>query len=271
MGDTNQEYLKADSSVYACFLQLIEETFPELSGYSFGLLFRTKIKKSRGNMILASITQPTKLMSYYAKDDNGEPFDFIMMVDEMVWACAKDNDRIRLIRHELRHVFIDEKGKCKLVDHDFQDFHAEVALNTDDPNWTHHLAEVAQAGYKQVKDGQKDPRLDRRDADDLKPVENTQRQVQIEAAIEITEEIKNKMAKDAADKITTAAVKGTEGVKGVVDKKPVAKTDSAVIPSNKKVKIPETERGMKLDDLARKRGLLPQNGKKKAPAPASAI
>jgi hypothetical protein len=139
---------------------MIEKVFPELTGYSFGLLYRDKMKKSKGGLILAEICQPTKLLSYFAKNDNGNPFDFLIIVDEMAWCCSKENDRIRLMRHELRHVNISEKGVARLIGHDYQDFYAEVDINVDDPTWCQKLVAVVLAGYDQVKDGQKDPRTE---------------------------------------------------------------------------------------------------------------
>jgi hypothetical protein len=157
------QFRKADSSVYTTFLDMIEKVFPNLSSYSFGLLYREKIKKSKGGVIMAEICQPTKLLSYFAKNDNGNPFDFLIIVDEMVWVCAKDIDRVRLMRHELRHINISEKGVARLIGHDFQDFYTEVDLNADDPSWGQKLVEITLAGYDQVKAGEKDPRNEPRE------------------------------------------------------------------------------------------------------------
>jgi hypothetical protein len=152
------QFRKADSSVYTTFLDMIEKVFPNLSSYSFGLLYREKMKKSKGGLILAEICQPTKLLSYFAKNDSGNPFDFLIIVDEMAWCCANAADRIRLMRHELRHIDISDKGVARLIGHDFQDFYAECDLNADSPTWGQKLVEIVLAGYGQVKDGQKDPR-----------------------------------------------------------------------------------------------------------------
>jgi hypothetical protein len=187
---------------------MISKTFPELSNFSFGLLFRDKIKKSKGRITLAEICLPNKLLSYYARNDDGAPFDFLMIVDEMIWACARPEDRIRLIRHELRHVLISDKGKPQLIDHDFADFFKEVELNTDDPTWANRLCEIAEAGYKQVKDGQKDPRIDRVDAEDLAPVtKSPQRQVQLEAAMNDNHEAANNALKKSSEKDAGVTVK----------------------------------------------------------------
>jgi len=177
------QFRQADPSVYETFLGLISKTFPEMSNYSFGLLFRESIKKSKGNVILAEIALPGKLLSYYAKNSDGNPFDFLMIVDEMIWACARPEDQVRIVRHELRHVHITDKGVPRLLGHDFADFHVEVELNADDPMWSANLCEIALAGYKQVKEGQADPRTDNRNAADLAPTSTPQRQIQIESAI----------------------------------------------------------------------------------------
>jgi hypothetical protein len=237
-------FRKADSSVYEHFLELMEKIFPELSGLSFGLLFREQIKKSRGNVTLAEVCKPSKLMSYYAVNDRGNPFDFIMIFDEMAWACASDKDRVRIMRHELRHVRVNDKGAACLVTHDFQDFYVEVELNSDDPAWCQKLCEVTLAGYDQIKNDGKDPRLDRRDAEDIVPVtREPEKQVKIESAMN-TKRSKTR---------TEGAVKGD--IKAFADK--VAKD------TVRKLEEKAESSGVvsRLDEMARKRGLLPANGK----------
>jgi len=194
-GGTNMsQFRKADSSVYSTFLDMIDKVFPELSGYSFGLLFREAIKKSKGGVILAEVCQPGKLLSYFAKNDKGNPFDFLIIVDEMVWACAKEEDKIRIIRHELRHINLSEKGVPRLIGHDFQDFYVEVDLNKDNPSWCQHLIEVTLAGYNQVKDGQPDPRTTT-SATVGQVTKDPQRQTQL------PRDFTSKVSKDASDKI----------------------------------------------------------------------
>jgi hypothetical protein len=244
-------FRKADSSVYENFLNIIDNVFPELSGLSFGLLYREKIKKSRGGLILAEVCKPNKLMSYFAKNDSGNPFDFLIIVDEMAWCCAKDADRVRIMRHELRHVHISEKGKTTLRGHDFQDFYAEVDLNADDPSWGQKLVEVTLAGYNQVKDGQADPRLDRRDAEDIVPVtKDPQVQTKIESAMK-TEPVR---AVHCSDEWKAEDDGG--GVRDNSNHDYVTKVAKAAIK-----RLEEDAEGDSvvdnLDALARKRGLLP--------------
>jgi len=222
------EFRKADITVHEVFMDMIDKHFSNLSGYSFGLLFRDKIKKSRGNIILASITIPTKLMSFFARNDNDQPYDFLIIVDEMAWACGTEEDRVRIIRHEMRHCFLNDKGRAMLIDHDFADFHEEVKLNLDNPGWASDLAVKVQAAYGQLKDGGKDPRVDNRDAKDLESVDkDPQRQTVMDFS--------EKVGKDVADKVMSLD-------------EALSVADSVSM---------DIEHNLPLDEMARKRGLLP--------------
>jgi hypothetical protein len=214
------QFRKADSSVYTTFLDMIDQVFPELTGYSFGMLYRETMKKSKGGVILAEICQPGKLLSYFAKNDNGNPFDFLIIVDEMAWCCAKECDRIRLMRHELRHINISAKGVPRLLGHDFQDFYIECDLNSDDPSWGQKLAEIVKAGYDQVKAGEKDPRTEHGDKEEVTPVtKDPERQTKLPAEVvkKLSPEVVEKIAKDAADKITEIAAGTADQGKPLVD------------------------------------------------------
>jgi hypothetical protein len=261
------EFRKADNSVYQVFLEIIEEYFPALSSFSFGLLFREKLKKSRGGVILAEVCLPSKLLSYYAKNEEGNPYDFLVIFDEMAWACGKIPDRVKIMRHEMRHIFISEKGKPMMVGHDFEDFHAEVELNIDDPSWGSNLAEVIVAAYKQIKEGGKDPRLDRRDAPGATV---THKDEQRQTFLDLTD------GKGSGDNnITVDEVLGEEeteakspgGTSGAGDK--TAKgTNGATLMEGKKAELkdsgPVKDASAKLDALSKKRGL-------RVPASASQI
>jgi len=236
------QFRKADSTVYSVFLDMIEKTFPELTGYSFGLLYREKIKKSKGGVILAEVCRPGKLLSYFAKNDAGKPFDFLIVVDEMAWVCAREKDRIRIMRHELRHIHISDKGAIMLRGHDFQDFYVEVDLNADDPSWCQKLVEVTLAGYDQVKDGQKDPRNDHRDKPEVSPV--TKDPVR-QAKLPIDEKAKaHGLTPESKEIIMDAAVKSSYAYRGK-DNSFKDAVESSVVKS--------------LNDLAKEKGLLGAN------------
>jgi hypothetical protein len=278
------EFRKADNSVYQVFLEIIEEYFPALSSFSFGLLFREKLKKSKGGVILAEVCLPSKLLSYYAKNDEGNPFDFLVIFDEMAWACGKIPDRVKIMRHELRHIFISEKGKPMMVGHDFEDFHAEVELNIDDPSWGSNLVEVIVAAYGQIKGGGRDPRVDRRDAPEGTVThEDTQRQTHLDLGgpkgggkgdkrETVKEEEAGKHPSDLDDPGTSEGKAHEPGGTSGAGDKTMKGTNGATVMETRRneMKKPEHSGGpikdasAKLDALSKKRGL-------RVPASASQI
>lgn len=68
-----------------------------------------------------------------------------------------DEDKTRLIRHELRHSDVDgesEKNPYKIRCHTIEDFFSEVKLNEDDPYWSRRVGESLMAAYEAQKDPQ---------------------------------------------------------------------------------------------------------------------
>jgi len=52
----------------------------------------------------------------------------------------------------MRHVFVDEKDKAKLVGHEIEDFYQEIELNKDDPEWGRKLVRLMTDVYDQEKE-----------------------------------------------------------------------------------------------------------------------
>lgn len=133
-----------------------DKYFPELWEARILLLFDTKKVLKGGTLTLARIRRSGDLIRYLTKDDaviaNG--YDYVIFLDKMVWTIAAEEDRLRIMRHELRHAVLDlesESDPWKLRGHDFEDFRDEVELNVDNPRWSLRLAEIAVMAYEQNK------------------------------------------------------------------------------------------------------------------------
>jgi hypothetical protein len=83
---------------------------------------------------------------------NVDGVDYVLIVDKKAWELANDKDKVRLISHELRHVFVDENDRRKLLPHDIEDFVTEVKLNADNPEWAFNLGALVADIYGQEKD-----------------------------------------------------------------------------------------------------------------------
>lgn len=146
-------YIDCDDEFVQCFLDVVEERFPSYINLNIKLLFDTKKRVSGGQVVLASIHTTSAMAKFFSKDDTAtEGYDFVLVVDRKAWELSNQLDKKRLISHELQHIFIDEKGKPKLVGHEIEDFYQEIEWNKDDPEWRRNLAIQAIAMYDQEKE-----------------------------------------------------------------------------------------------------------------------
>lgn len=150
-------YIDCDENLVEVFLNVVEERFPNLANLNFRLIYDTKKRVHKGKVCLASIELASPKIKFFTQDDKAlEGYDYIIIVDHKAWELASAADKKRLISHEMRHVFIDEKGTPKTVDHEISDFYMELELNADDPEWGRNLVSLVSAVYDQEKDSAKD-------------------------------------------------------------------------------------------------------------------
>jgi hypothetical protein len=147
-------YEDANESLVEVYLKVAEESFPNTcANLNIKLMFDTKRRVSRGKLILASVEIASEKIKYFTKNEvELDGVDYILIVDKKAWELANEKDETRLVSHELRHVFVDETGKRKLLPHDIEDFAAEVKLNVDDPDWGNNLATLVTDVYEQEKE-----------------------------------------------------------------------------------------------------------------------
>ena len=150
-------YFDATNDLVAVFTKVLNERFFTLSNLKFKLLFDTKKRMSKGRLVLASTDLVNEKLRFLTADEYApEGYDYLITVDALVWENADAESKERLISHVLNHVYIDDKGKLKLVGHDVEDFAAEIQRNTDNPNWALNLELLAMAIYEQAEDQQQE-------------------------------------------------------------------------------------------------------------------
>jgi len=146
-------YEDVNDDVVEVFLRVMEERFPKYQPYKFKLIFDLKKRVSKKKIVLASVEMSSAKIRFFSVDNIAiEGYDYVLTVDKNAWDVASDKDKVRLISHELSHVYIDETGKPKLIGHDISDFYLEMKHNEDDPEWSRNLAFIVEAMYDQEKD-----------------------------------------------------------------------------------------------------------------------
>ena len=150
-------FMDATQDVMDLAREIIAEHFPELRNIKIKYIFDLKKRMSGGMNVLARCQRSNDLLKFFTIDESGdeEGYAYIVYVDKLLWENIERADRTRLLRHEFRHIHIDDesvKNPYKLVDHDVSDFREEIALNTDDPRWDERLATLASDLYSQQEE-----------------------------------------------------------------------------------------------------------------------
>ena len=150
-------YEESDESLTKTFLDIVEERFGSLQFLKFKLLYDTKKRIKQGKLILATVELPSPKIKFFSRDKIAvDGYDLLIIVDKKMWELANEVDRRRVFSHELRHVFLDEKGDVKLIGHEIEDFYVEIKLNGDDPEWQRKLGMLVSDIYEQEKQMLKD-------------------------------------------------------------------------------------------------------------------
>lgn len=150
-------YEDCNDSLVEVFLDVLEKRFPVYGNLKFKLIFDTKKRVKQGKVVLASIELTTPKIKFFSKDKVVvEGYDYVLTMDKKAWELANTADKERIISHELRHVFINEKEDCKIVGHEIEDFFAEIKLNEDDPEWARKLTQLVDDVYDQEKELEKE-------------------------------------------------------------------------------------------------------------------
>ncbi len=141
--------------------EIKSKSFGELKNAKIKLLFDLKKRKSGGRIVLSRIMRTNDLIRHLTQDEAGvmEGYDYIITLDKKCWDNIPDQDRIRILRHELRHTYYDiesDNDPYKLVTHSVTDFYEEIEINQDDPRWRERVGTLTEDIYEQEKEARQD-------------------------------------------------------------------------------------------------------------------
>lgn len=145
-------YLSAPQDVSDKLNEIREEHFPELVNCHIMVLMDTKKRKSKGRYVFASIKKMSDCERFLSADNFvTEGYDYLMVIDNNMWQNISDEDKIRLVFHELCHIFIDNEAKnpYKTVDHDITGFKKEFDTFSDIMETWERLSEISESIYEE--------------------------------------------------------------------------------------------------------------------------
>ena len=136
-----------------------EQWFPMLDKAIIKVLFDTKKRTSGGKIVLGRILKANDLIRRLTDDLAEEGCDYILFLDQIAFENIPDEDKIRLVRHELRHCRVIETPKAikyKIIPHDIEDFQIEIELNKDNIGWAKNAVQLVSDIYEQVEEDRKE-------------------------------------------------------------------------------------------------------------------
>jgi hypothetical protein len=149
-------YEDVSETVMEMFRKVKSQYFTELKNAKIKVLFDLKKRKSGGKIVIGRIVKSNDLIRHLTKNGNAEEgYDFIITLDKKCWDHISEEDRVKILRHELRHTSYDlesEDNPYKLVDHSILDFYEEVEMNQGDPRWRERVATLTEDIYEQEKE-----------------------------------------------------------------------------------------------------------------------
>ena len=151
-------YIDDDGSLREVFDKAVKESFPFMAQAAVKLMYDTKRKASKGRVVLGTCKLARDMEKFLTKNEVEYGYDFFIIIDHKVWSYATEDDRLRLMRHECRHMTTNNQGDFALLPHDVEDFAIEIDMNSDKPMWAVNLAEIAEAAYDQEKEATKNPK-----------------------------------------------------------------------------------------------------------------
>ncbi len=151
-------YNDATEVEYAVLTEVRNQWFSHLMEARIRILFDLRKKTGGGKIVLARIYKTNDLIKHLTlTEQEAEGTDYIVFLDKVCWDAIPQPDRIRLMRHELRHVIVTEKkNPFALVGHDIEDFVSEVQLNQDDVGWRQRVGDLTLTIYQQREEEEKE-------------------------------------------------------------------------------------------------------------------
>jgi len=152
-------YLADDGSLGEVYRKVIDKHFSFMINASTKLFFDTRRKVSKGRLVFGTCKLARDMERFLTQEEVEYGYDFFVIIDKKFWDLADDDDKVRLMRHECRHMTTNDQGDFVLLPHDIEDFAAEIELNADKPVWALRMGEIVEAAYDQEKEAAKQPRI----------------------------------------------------------------------------------------------------------------
>lgn len=150
-----------EGQYYNMLENIISEHFPELASAHIKLLYDTKFSKGGGKFRIAYIKTSNELIRFFSSDNEAvRGVDYIIFIQKQTFQNITDEDRIRILRHELRHTHVNfdsESNPYRVRPHEIEDFYDEVRINESEGelNWRERVGAIGLSLMEREKEAKK--------------------------------------------------------------------------------------------------------------------
>ena len=156
-------YEQVDDKTSEKIQAVLDKYFPEFADeVRVTALWDTRTKKKK---FIAKICKSNDMLRFFTADESraDDGYDYVIVFDRFAYRLEglTDEDRTRIIRHELRHIWYNpdktkRKQQYKLCKHNCEDFYEEIELNTQEgaPRAMQMIKEVVASAYDEAEDGE---------------------------------------------------------------------------------------------------------------------
>ncbi len=142
-------FTEATSTEAELIENIIKESFVELSGARFIILYDEKKRKSKGQYVVGRIKKLNDESKALSLDENGNEFNYVVFLDSFVWGQLESGDQERLMRRLICQCLFESEAEdpFKIQGFEVEDFHSEIVKNTGDPRWLDRVNLIAESLY----------------------------------------------------------------------------------------------------------------------------
>ena len=161
---TEQDFFDVDEKTLELFNEIKTEHFMDLRDAEFQVIFRTKRKGNDDNLVVAEICKLNNIAKFLSTQipEVDDCLNYIIVIDKNVWNCLEDEDKFRVLFHELCHCDVQFKDdgtiNYGLRDYTIKSFFEAVSMEQregGDPKWKDRVSMVGVSIYDEIKEREK--------------------------------------------------------------------------------------------------------------------
>lgn len=143
---------------------ILDYNFSDVQDARFKLVYRNKKKGNKKFITFAEICATSEMIRYLTSKEIEDGYDYIVIIDKNIYEAIDEKDKIRILRHELRHCDVSVNEKTGTITygtrkHTVEDFYEDMEIEAQpdgDVRWKERIASIAESIYEAIEEEEKE-------------------------------------------------------------------------------------------------------------------